>query len=100
MNQIAIQIEAQQLIKKFIDEINESDFHVPKFISGVSTKSKKYSKILEEETFNLAKCCAIVAVNKLIDCSDSYDYYNATIASQVNYWKNVKTEIQNSKYEK
>lgn len=92
--------EAKNIIQLHIDEINLSDFHIPKFISEISTKSKKYPKILENETFNLAKCCAIVTVNKLIECSNSYDYYNATTSSQVNYWKKVKTEIENSEYEK
>ena len=42
----------------------------------------------------LAKECALVAVDELINCSISYDNYNATWASQVEYWQEVKTEIE------
>jgi hypothetical protein len=41
-----------------------------------------------------AKQCALIAVDELINCSISYDNYNATWASQVKYWQEVKTEIE------
>ena len=37
---------------------------------------------------------ALIAVDELIDCSISYDNYNATWASQVKYWQEVKQEIE------
>ena len=47
-NQIAI-----GLVKEFYDAIEETDFHVPEFISGIpmADGSEEYGKILEEETF-------------------------------------------------
>jgi isoaspartyl peptidase/L-asparaginase-like protein (Ntn-hydrolase superfamily) len=41
-----------------------------------------------------AKQCALIAVDELIECLESYDNYNATWASQVNYWQEVKQEIE------
>ena len=41
-----------------------------------------------------AKECAIKSTEQLIYCSVSYDNYNATWASQVEYWKQVKQEIE------
>jgi hypothetical protein len=40
-----------------------------------------------------AKECARRSTEQLIDCSVSYDNYNATWASQVGYWEQVKQEI-------
>lgn len=41
-----------------------------------------------------AKHCALIAVDELVACSISYDNYNATWASQVKYWEEVKQEIE------
>ena len=40
-----------------------------------------------------AKECARRSTEQLIDCSVSYDNYNATWASKVGYWEQVKQEI-------
>lgn len=47
-----------------------------------------------EDKKDICRHCAIIAVEELIDCSISYDNYNATWASQVEYWKEVKRELQ------
>lgn len=42
-----------------------------------------------------AKECSRKCVKQLIECSVSYDNYNATWASQAGYWEQVKQEIDN-----
>jgi hypothetical protein len=54
---------------------------------------------LQEPNYNwfhksLAKKCALKAVDEIIECSVSYNRHNATWASQENYWKEVKQEIE------
>lgn len=59
--------------------------------------NKFYSTVLpEEDEYELviSKQCALIAVDELIECSKSYDNYNATWASQINYWQEVKKEIE------
>ena len=46
-----------------------------------------------EQRERTAKKCCNIAVAELIKCSESYDIYNATWASQVKYWKGVLVEI-------
>ena len=50
-------IGEDELKEKFKHAINESDFHVPEFISNVKLESEDYSEILEHETNILANCC-------------------------------------------
>ena len=42
----------------------------------------------------IAKQCALIAVDELIECSKSYDIYNATWATQIHFWNKVKQEIE------
>lgn len=46
-----------------------------------------------EERDRVAKKCCFITINELIESSESYDRYNATWASQVNYWNEVLTEV-------
>lgn len=51
-----------------------------------------------QDSIDLSTCYdekeyALIAVDELIECSKSYDSYNATWASQVSYWEEVKSEI-------
>ena len=59
---------------------------------------KKIYKVMSDSvsdiTLYFAKQCALIAVDELINCSISYDNYNATWASQVKYWQEVKQEIE------
>lgn len=59
--------KAKDLIEDFSIEIGQSDFHVPKFISGVKCAdgSDEYGKILDEETKLLAKQCALICVDEM-----------------------------------
>lgn len=99
--------EANRMIQEYINIINESDFHIPKFISGVSPSSKKYGKVLEEETFELAKQCAINSVNNTIlelellwDDFDSKQMHGSSnpILGKIKFWYDVKTQIEKSSY--
>jgi hypothetical protein len=40
---------------KHKDVIDESDFHIPEFISGISQDSDEYKDVLEKETNDLAQ---------------------------------------------
>lgn len=101
--------EANRMIQEYINIINESDFHIPKFISGVSPSSKKYEKVLEEETFELAKQCAINSVNHIINnimpksglFSTSYKEFlmSSHIIENICFWCNVKILLEESSYE-
>ena len=87
--------EAKQLVEKFENEIGQSDFHIPKFISGIECAdgSDEYGRILDDETRDLAKQCALVCVDWHIKefvevCSDD-------ILDNIEYWEAVKEEIKN-----
>lgn len=54
-------ISEDELIDKFKDAVNESDFHVPEFISNVKLESKDYSEVLGHETKLLSNKCAKIA---------------------------------------
>ena len=70
-NKIAI-----ELVKEFYDVIEETDFHVPEFISGIPMDdgSEEYSKIVKEETFKLAKTNAIICIKRMLNNRVSYPY--------------------------
>lgn len=100
--------EAKRIIHEYINIINESDFHIPKFITGISMSNKKYEKVLEEETFELAKQCAINSVNITInelellwndfDIKQMYGSSNP-IFFKINFWFGVKTQLEELSYE-
>ena len=64
------------LVKEFYDAIEETDFHVPEFITGIpmADGSEEYGKILEEETFELAKTNAIICIKRMLNNRVSYPY--------------------------
>jgi len=86
--------KAEDLIEDYSTEIGCSDFHIPKFISGVKCAdgSDEYGKILDEETFLLAKHCALVCVDEIINC-DSYFKTLQDSKEFTKYWYEVQTEI-------
>ena len=55
---------------------------------------KFYAWYPNQDAQFIAKQCALIAVDELINCSISYDNYNATWASQVKYWQDVKNELE------
>jgi len=56
--------------------------------------NKFYAWYPNQDAQFIAKQCALMAVDELIHCSISYDNYNATWASQVKYWQEVKQELE------
>lgn len=64
----AEQQQTIELVNDISKEINQTDFHVPKFITGVecATGTKEYDKILKQETTSLAKEIAKYFVKKQI----------------------------------
>lgn len=89
--------KAEGLISDFIGEIDQSDFHVPKFISGVNVAdgSKKYNDVYNSEARLLAINCAILCVDNIkesvLSVADSE--INAPLAI---YWLKVRKELCNA----
>lgn len=89
--------EANEIIEKFKDEIGGSDFHVPDFITGVpmADGSKEYSKILENETNDLARQCALVHVDRMLDVLDVFNNFNTpAIGQKILHLRDVKQIIE------
>ena len=93
--------DAMELIAEFENEIGQSDFHIPKFINGVECAdgSYEYGRILDEETRDLAKQCALVCVNKMIKVCKSmlpktYIDYGSNIEKKIDHLESVKLEIK------
>jgi hypothetical protein len=96
--------KAKELVDKYSTTIGTSDFHIPKFISGIpcADGSPEYSKLLEEETTQLAKEQALICVDEIL--AELPDWKDATAddndlvyeweEKRITYWKSVKTEIQ------
>lgn len=84
--------KAIELVDKFRGEIATSDFHIPDFISGVpmADGSKEYTDILNKETIELAKQCAIICCDEILEST-----FNQMEESWDKYWEQVKNEINN-----
>lgn len=41
-----------------------------------------------------AKQCALIAVDEVINCCEEYDKLPETWVTQINYWQEVKQEIE------
>lgn len=98
--------KAKELIGTFRMEIGQSDFHIPKFISGVkcANGSKKYEKVLDAETFLLAKMCAERCVEEILKTdplspskwNKKLGYADASKNCEVQsyeFWQKVKQEL-------
>jgi hypothetical protein len=46
-----------------------------------------------DEVKHLAKQCALIAVDEILNAID-WDYYEGSAQTQQNYWKEVKQEIE------
>lgn len=42
----------------------------------------------------VAKQCALIAVDEVIECCNEYDEVHENYTTQVDYWKQVKNEIE------
>ena len=40
-----------------------------------------------------AKTCALIAVDEVINCCEEYDKLPETLVTQINYWQEVKREL-------
>jgi len=80
--------KAKSIVSAMSEKIGESDFHVPSFITGVPFSNKRYKAILDEETRSLAKECALVCVDEILDG------YRKILPSSREYWQQVKEEIE------
>lgn len=69
--------KAKELVKKFM---------------SIDSDSEKFDNF--KMGFFYAQRCALIAVDELIECSKSYDIYNATWATQIHFWNEVKQEIE------
>jgi|688.fasta_scaffold665257_2 hypothetical protein len=47
----------------------------------------------EEDWEFLAKQCALIAVDMVIECCRQYDELNETFVTQINHWQEVKQEL-------
>ena len=52
-----------------------------------------YEKMRREEYPWPAKWCALVAVDEVINCCEEYDKLPETWVTQINYWQEVKREL-------
>lgn len=86
--------KANSLLERFRSEINESDFHIPKFISGVSMESDQYGDVLDSYTTELAIQCALICVDEIVDVINQGRHRQlVTYLEQLKYWKQVKEEL-------
>jgi len=91
--------DAMDLIAKFENEIGQSDFHIPEFISGVECAdgSYEYGRILDDETRDLAKQCALICISESIKelktCEKFYEN-NSYYGLRINFLNKVKEEIK------
>ena len=78
---------AKDIVDSFIIEINQSDFHIPRYMRE---KNVPYNITLESETKLLAKECAKICVDEIIK---SIPFVTFTV-DQKPYWKKVKRKIE------
>lgn len=100
---------ANEILSRMIESIQENDFHTPAFIGGVEMDSKKYKKVLEEKTYDLAVECTLVAIRQIIQNSEfdvvvlsdtdpkSLGYVRAM--DNLNYWDEVQSFLLESRKE-
>ncbi len=48
----------------------------------------------DEDWEFLAKQCALIAVDMVIECCRQYDELNETFVTQINHWQEVKQELE------
>jgi len=95
--------------KEVINELSKILDATPKKINGFMTPKEKAKKLLGKyfyyfpEFYNdreygynedKAKECALIAVDEVIDCCKQYDELNETYVTQIDYWTEVKREIE------
>ena len=83
----------EEIVQSLIDMINQTDFHVPEYISGISHKSPEYGKLLDDETKLLAIQCAIISVNRIILAFES-SFHKNILKFDIEYYKIIKQELE------
>ena len=79
--------KAIELVAKYYQEFIK-DYTVLACFSD-EIRNSIYNK---RETF--AKKCALIAVDEVIECCKQYDELNETYVTQIDYWMEVKREIE------
>ena len=77
--------KAIQLVEIFKFETKESEITNDIILGSLSVIFKHHK----------AKQCALIAVDMVIKCCEEYDEVHENHTTQVDYWKEVKQEIQN-----
>jgi len=71
--------KAQELVDKYRTTIRKADV---------------YNNLASEDEIYLAKECALIAVDEILD-DDMYDMSQELFENRINYWEEVKQEIEN-----
>lgn len=85
--------KSKEIIKKFCNVINQSDFHIPAYISGVDNESEAYENILESETNSLSIQCALIVVDEILLANPTW--FIDQMKSTHKYWEEVKKILIN-----
>jgi hypothetical protein len=62
-------------------------------MTAVEKAQELYEKMLRVEYPLAAKTCALIAVDEVINCCEEYDKLPETWVTQINYWQEVKNEL-------
>lgn len=89
--------KAVDLKGNYIMNIHESDFHIPRFISGIkcANGSKKYNNLYNNEVDSLATRCALVSVDEILEMAknDFWLMSDIYLKNKVRYYEAVREEI-------
>lgn len=93
--------------EEVINELSKILDATPKKINGFMTPKEKAKELFDKFIVKVldrdgtsamngfeAKQCALIAVNMVIDCCKQYDELNETYVTQIDYWMEVKREIE------
>lgn len=92
--------------KKVINELSKILDATPKEIKGFMTPKEKAKQLVKKLTLSsnaqegswmcedLAKQCALIAVDIAIKCCKDYDEVHENYTTQVDHWMEVKQEIE------
>jgi hypothetical protein len=92
--------------KEVINELSKILDATPKKINGFITPQEKAEELIDKLIkpmihlhqypicLEAAIECALIAVDEVIDCCKQYDELNETYVTQIDYWMEVKNEIE------
>lgn len=85
--------DAKRMIEVFLNIIDQSDFHIPKFISGISLKSTEYKQLYNKENFELAKQNTALCCDEIIR---SWQKFGTKLDKDIiEHYESLKTAIEN-----